>query len=233
MMWKKTLLDLQLEELKRCNVDHSLLHLLKNDMSNKGLEINKALIRVKVLHQYAKKGVRFCIDDKKDFGHSIKSVLGNLIFKQEHLNKVSDLAASIIQISDEYIKEKMSSRDDYNEMYSKELLHKINNILNDKKVKKLNFNKQFLLDIKLFIFGKASQAFQKLHDKFIQENDPKLCLEKLKPQYLSTFLSIFHKKDENQSRASQFGELCLKPAIIDHVFKHLGQKMVDKILSDC
>lgn len=192
LMWKKTLSDLQLEELKRCNVDHSLLHLLKSDMSKKGPDMNKALIRVKVLHQYAKKGVGFCIDDKKHMNDSIKSVLSNLICKQEH-NKVRDLAASIIRTSDEYIKEKMSSSDDYNEMFSKELLYMI--ILNDKNVKKLNFNKQFELDIKLFIFGKASKAFQKLHDKFIHENDPKRFLEKLKPQYLSILLMIFHKKD--------------------------------------
>ncbi|XP_040211928.1 up-regulator of cell proliferation-like [Rana temporaria] len=230
LMWKKTLSELQLEELRRCNVDHSLLLLLKNDMSSKGPEINRALIRVKVLQQYAKKGVRFCIDDKKHFDHSIKSVLRNLICKQEHIRKVSDLAASIIRTSDEYIKEKTSSRNDYNEMYAKELLHKINNIFNDKDVKKLNFNKQFELDIKLFIFGKASKAFQKLHDKFLHENDPKLCLKKLKPQYLSIFLMIFHKKDESRNRARQFCELCLKPAIIDYVFKHLGQKIVDEIL---
>ncbi|XP_073490874.1 up-regulator of cell proliferation-like [Aquarana catesbeiana] len=232
LMWKKTLLDLQLEELKGCDVDHSLLHLLKNDMSNKGPEINRALIRVKVLHQYAKKGVRFCVDDKKHMDKKhIKSVLSNLICKQEP-NKVRDLAASINRISDEYIKEKMSSRDDYNEMFSKELLYMINNILNDKDVKKLNFNKQFELDIKLFIFGKASKAFQKLHDKFIHENDPKRCLEKLKPQYLSILLMILHKKDESRSRASQFCELCLKPAIIDYVFKHLGQKFLDEILRE-
>ncbi|XP_077303265.1 up-regulator of cell proliferation-like [Lithobates pipiens] len=230
LMWKKTLSDLQLEELKRYNVDHSLLQLLKNDMSNKGPEINRALIRVKVLHQYAKKGVRFCIDDKKHFDRSFKSVLRNL-FKQEH-KKAKDLAASIIWTSNEYIKEKMSSSDDYNEMFSKELLRKINNILNDKDVKKLKFNKQFELDIKLFILGKASKAFQKLHDKFIHENDPKRCLEKLKPQYLSILLIVFHKKDESRSRARQFCELCLKPAIIDYVFKHLGQNLVDEMLRE-
>ncbi|XP_073491682.1 up-regulator of cell proliferation-like [Aquarana catesbeiana] len=231
-MWKNTLSDLQLEELTRCNVDHSLLHILTHDMSSKGPEINKVLIKVSDLHHYTKQGASFSIDEKKHFDQSVKSFVKNLIFNQEHIRKVNDLAVSIIRTSDEYIKEKISSSDDYNEMYSKELLHKINNMLNDKNVKKLNFNKQFELDIKLFIFGKASKAFQKLHDKFIHENDPKLCLEKLKPQYLSTFLSIFHKKDESRSRASQFCELCLKPAIMDYVFKHLGQKIVDDILTD-
>ncbi|XP_077303248.1 up-regulator of cell proliferation-like [Lithobates pipiens] len=232
LMWQKTLSDLQLEELKRCNVDHSILQFLKSEMCYKGPEINKTLIHVSDLQQYAKKGVKFCIDDKEHFDRSVRSFFSNLIFRQEHNKKTADLAASIIQTSDEYIKEKISSSDDYNDMYSKGLLHKINNILNGKDVKKLNFNKQFELDIKLFIFGKASQAFQKLHDQFIHENDPKLCLEKLKPQYLSTFLSIFHKKDECQTRASQFCELCLKPAIMDYVFKHLGQKIVDEILSE-
>ncbi|XP_073491200.1 interferon-induced very large GTPase 1-like [Aquarana catesbeiana] len=231
LMWKKMLSDLQMEELERCNVDHSLLHLLKNDMSNKGPQINEALIKMNDLHQqHAKQGDRFYIDDKKHFDDSIKSVLSNLISKQEHVMKVGDLAASIIQTSDEYINDKMSSSDDYNEMYSKELLYKINKMLNDKDVKKLNFNKQFELDIKLFIFAKASQAFQKLHDKFIHENDPKLCLEKLKEQYLSGF--IHGGKDKNLSIANRFCERCLKPAIMDYLFKHLGQKIVDEILGD-
>ncbi|XP_077303275.1 up-regulator of cell proliferation-like [Lithobates pipiens] len=232
LMWMKTLSDLQLEELRRCDVDHSLLHLLKNDMSSKGPHINEALIKINVLHQYARPGFRFCTEDERYFEHTFKSFLSNLIFRQEHNKKLRDLAASIIQTGDEYIKEKMSSIDDYNEIFAKELLHKINKILNRKDVKKLNFTAQFELDIKLFIFGKASQAFQNLHDKFLHENDPKLCLEKLKPQYWSTFLSIFHKKDECRSRARQFCELCLKPAITDYVFKQLGQKIVDAILSD-
>ncbi|KAM5151681.1 uncharacterized protein ACMZJ9_009920 [Mantella aurantiaca] len=232
LMWKKTLSDLQLDELRRCNVNHSILHLLKKDMSNKGPHINEALIKVSDLYQYAKPDDRFCTENKMYFDFSVKTAFKEIFVKQVGNKMISDLAASIIHTSDEYVKEKLSSSVDYNEMYAKEMLLVINNILNRKDVKKINFNAQFELDIKLFIFGKASQAFQKLHDKFIHENDPKLCLEKLKPQYLSTFLSIFHKKDECQSRASQFCELCLKPAIMDYIFKHLGQKIVDEVLND-
>ncbi|XP_073491673.1 up-regulator of cell proliferation-like [Aquarana catesbeiana] len=233
LMWKKTLSDLQLKELKRCNVDKSILLLLTHDMSSKGPHINEALIKVSDLHQLARQGTKFCTEEKRYFDLSCKAVLRNPIFvQQEHKKKISDLASSIIQTSEEYLKEKMSSRDDYNEMYSKELLHKINNILNHKDVKKLSFTTQFELDIKLFIFGKASQAFQKLHDRFIHENDPKLCLENIKSQYWSTFLSIFQEKDESRSRAIQFCELCLKPAIVDYIFKHLGQRIVDEILTE-
>ncbi|KAM5153053.1 up-regulator of cell proliferation-like [Mantella aurantiaca] len=232
LMWKKTLSDLQLEELRRCNVNRSTLHLLKNDMSNKGPHINEALIKVSDLYQYAKPGNKFCIENKMYFDFSIKTAIKEIFVKQEGNKMISDLAASIIRTSDEYVKEKLSSNGDYNEMYTREMLYKINNILSRKDVKKINFNAQFELDIKLFIFGKASRAFQKLHDKFIHENDPKLCLEKLKPQYLSTFLSIFQEKDKCRSRASQFCELCLKPAIKDYFFKHLGQKIVDEVLND-
>ncbi|XP_018428539.1 PREDICTED: up-regulator of cell proliferation-like [Nanorana parkeri] len=232
LMWKKTLSDMQLEQLTRNNLSQSILHLLKNDMTGRGPHINAALIKVNDLDQYAEEGVEFCAEDDKYFGLPLKSVFRNPIYvKQEYKQKIRDLAASIIQTSEEHVKEKMSSRDDYNEIHSKELLHRINQRLNSKDVKKLNVTAQFELDIKLFIFGKASQAFQKLHDQFIQENDPKMCIEKLKPQYLSTFLSIFHKKDECRSRAIQFCALCLKPAIMDYISKHLGQKIVDEILA--
>ncbi|XP_073491201.1 up-regulator of cell proliferation-like [Aquarana catesbeiana] len=231
LMWKKTIAELQFEELRRCDVDHSLLHLLRNDMQNRAPYINEALIKVNNLHHYGKQDIKFCREDRRYFDHSYKAVLKNLIFKQDCNKKISSLVESIMQTSDEYIKEKMSSSDDYNEMYSKELLHKVNKILNNRDARRLNFTAQFELDIKFLVFGKASLEFQKLHDKFIIKNDSKRCLEKLKPQYLSMFLSIFHKKDEYRNRARQFCELCLKPAIMDYIFKHLGQKIVDEILT--
>ncbi|XP_040211929.1 up-regulator of cell proliferation-like [Rana temporaria] len=229
LVWQKTLSELRLEELKRCNVDHSLLLLLKNDMSSKGPHINEALIKVKSLSQYANKGLTM---DRRYVDLAWTSVPRKSIFVQQELyGNIGALADSIIETSDKYIKE-ISSLEDYSEIYSKELLHKINTKLNSKDVKKFRFTSEFELDLKLFIFGKASQAFQKLHDKFLQENDPKLCLEKLKVRYLSTVLSMFHKKDQPSSRANRFCELCLKPAIIDYIFKHLGQKIMDEILTE-
>ncbi|XP_073490875.1 up-regulator of cell proliferation-like [Aquarana catesbeiana] len=230
LVWQKTLAEMQLEELKRCNVDTSILLLLKSDLSSKGPHINETLIKVKSLSQYANKGLTL---DSRHIDLAWTSFPRKSIFVQQELyGKIGALADSIIEMSDKYIKEKISSLEDYNEIYSKELLHMINTKLNSKDVKKFQFTSDFELDLKLLIFGKASQAFQKLHDKFLQENDPKLCLERLKDQYLSTVLSIPGGEHPTPSRANRFCELCLKLAIKDYLFKHLGQKIVDEILTE-
>ncbi|XP_068103308.1 up-regulator of cell proliferation-like [Hyperolius riggenbachi] len=229
-MWNKTLLDLPCEKLERRNVDLSILQLLINDMSIKGPQINEALTKIRGLYQYAE--LHFTMDKKYiEYPRSLISRL-SVFVQRDYYTKIENLAASIISLCDEYIKEKAASSGDYEEIYCKELLNMINAKLLSKDVKKLCFTPQFVLHVKLKIFGKASKAFQGLHDKFIQENDPILCLQELKPQYLSTFLSIFQKKDECRSRAVLFCDRCLKPAMMQYIFKHLGQKIVDHILGD-
>uniref|UniRef100_A0A8C5QBI4 VLIG-type G domain-containing protein n=1 Tax=Leptobrachium leishanense TaxID=445787 RepID=A0A8C5QBI4_9ANUR len=107
-----------------------------------------------------------------------------------------------------YVTEKVTTKSDYNDTYCQELLHMMDERLQDMNQKK----------------------FQEMHETFIQENDPKICLEKLKPQYLQTFLTIFQEKDQSQHRAKQFC-LCLKPAVTEYIYKHLGRDMVDDILT--
>ncbi|CAH2307932.1 Hypothetical predicted protein [Pelobates cultripes] len=70
-----------------------------------------------------------------------------------------------------------------------------------------------------------------MHDNYIQENDTNTCLDRLKPQYLAMFLSIYQEKDESKARAKDFCDLCLKPALTEYIYKHLGQEIVDDVLS--
>lgn len=197
-------------------------------MSVKGGGVNEYLYNVMSLDDY---GINPFVTDKSHVEWTIFSRDRNAIYiSQAHLDKIEGLAVTLIDMCDTYIKEKAGNTGDYDDTYYQELLHKINDKLKDKTSIKLHFSSKFELDIKLFIFGKASRAFQGIHDRFIQENDPKICLEKLKPQYLATFKSIFHEKDECQSRAKKFCELCLKPALTDYILRHLGKEIIDVIL---
>ncbi|KAM4024005.1 up-regulator of cell proliferation-like [Anomaloglossus baeobatrachus] len=231
VMWKKTLSDSQFEPLKRYDVKQAMLQHLKNDMSRKGPHINEILIKMKYFMENREQ--KFPID-KSHVDLSWTSFSQNPIFVSHELfDKIDNLAASLINMCEEYVSEKVKmTSEDYADVYCKELLHKINDKFQSKPVRKLHYTTQFELDIKSFIFSKASKKFQEMHDRFIQENDPKFCLEKLKPQYFSTFLSIFHKKDECRSRARRFCDLCLRPALTDYIFKHLGKKIVDDIMNN-
>ncbi|CAI9541169.1 unnamed protein product [Staurois parvus] len=196
-MWKKTLSDLQIEELTRRNIGQMILHQIKNEMGVKGGGINEDLISVMSLDDY---GINPFVPDKSHVEKTFFSSYRNVFFiSQAYLDKIEGLAMTLIDMCDTYIKEKAGTTGDYDDTYFQELLHMINYKLKDKTTHKCHFSPKFELDVKLFIFGRASRAFQGIHDRFIQGNDPKICLEKLKPQYLATFKSIFHEKDECQS----------------------------------
>ncbi|XP_040211937.1 up-regulator of cell proliferation-like [Rana temporaria] len=227
-MWKKTLSDLQIEELTRRNIGQMILQQLKNEMGVKGGGINEKLTKVMSLDDY---GINPFVPDKNHVESKFFSTNRNAIYtSQAHLDKIEGLVMTLKDMCDTYIKEKAVNTGDYDDSYFKELLHMINAKLKDETTAKIHFSSTFELDIKLFIFAIASRAFQGIHNRFIQENDPKICLEKLKPQYLAMFKSIFHEKDECQSRARKFSEDCLKPALTDYILQHLGKEIIDVIL---
>ncbi|XP_075037382.1 up-regulator of cell proliferation-like [Mixophyes fleayi] len=229
-MWNKTLSDLSMEGLTKRNIGQTMLHLLRNEMSVKGSGINETITNVRSFDDYRHREFNM---DKKYIDVGWFNLKRNKLYtSQENYDKVADLAACLIDIGDTYVTEKVKSPEDYNDTYCQELLHMINDKLEEENHKKVHFTSQFELDLKLLIFGRASQKFQKMHDTFIQENDPKICLEKLKPKYLSTFESILDEKDDCQNRAKAFCELCLKPALSEYILRHLGKEIIDEIIKD-
>ncbi|XP_063791248.1 interferon-induced very large GTPase 1-like [Pseudophryne corroboree] len=228
VMWNKTLQGLQIEALPKRNIGYTMLELLKKEMSVKGAGINEKLSDVMNLGNY--KDREFHMNEGHINPQKFKQIINVKKISQENMDKINNLAASLINICDKYVTEKENSNEDYNDTYCQELLRMINGKLEEKNSKKLHFSSLFELDMKLLIFGRASDTFQKMHDTFIQENDPKICLEKLKPVYLSTFESIFQEKDECRNRAKKFCELCLKPTLTEYILWHLGKEIMDEIV---
>ncbi|XP_077303424.1 interferon-induced very large GTPase 1-like isoform X2 [Lithobates pipiens] len=233
-MWEKTLSDLQVKKLKTHNVSGSMLQQLMNDMSNKGPAVNEHLLGVKDLADI--KQTDFKMDEKYIESGRIKKWTGKVLdkiglgSKNDCLDKINSVAQSLIDNCNKYIRGKVETGEDYCDNYCLELLHIVTTEIS-KESRNLHLSTEFELDIKLHILGKASREFQEMRDKFIRENDPKLCLEKLKPGYIATFISLFQEKDISQTKAKEFCERCLKTAMMDHVFHHLGQKIIDSIVS--
>ncbi|KAM4023998.1 up-regulator of cell proliferation-like [Anomaloglossus baeobatrachus] len=229
-MWEKTLTDLQIEKLKRCKVGDAVLRQLRNDMSRKGPEINEALLAEKTLAEHRTHFTTYESHiDLHWFSKIWEQVCGK---KKESYEKLHHFATSIIEMCDRNVSEMENTNEDYDDTYCQEVLQMINSQLEDEQNKSLHFTLQFELDIKLFIFRKASTRFQQMHNRFIERNDPKTCMDNLKMDYLTVFLNVFKAKDESQTRGKQFCEKCLSPAITDYVYNHLGKKMVDDILQD-
>ncbi|XP_073490882.1 up-regulator of cell proliferation-like [Aquarana catesbeiana] len=227
-MWERTLTDLQIEELKTHIVSRSMFNKLMNDMSNKGSAVNQHLLGVKDFANITQ--TDFKMDEKYIGKGWFTKLTDKFRSGNEHYEKINGFARSLIDNCNKYIREKVGTGEDYCDNYCLELLHMITTEIS-KQSGNLHLSTWFEVDIKLHILGKASRDFQKMHEKFIRENDPKVRLEKLKPGYLETFISIFQEKDIRQTKAKAFCERCLKPAMMDHVFHHLGQKIIDGIVS--
>ncbi|XP_075037381.1 interferon-induced very large GTPase 1-like [Mixophyes fleayi] len=216
-MWRETLATLQLSKLEKRNIDHIIILHLKQDMKCDDGSINNKLHNIFSLNEYKQ--------------NNFVMIPMHLCSKSsERMKLAGEIAVSLLNKCDHYVTECVSKKEDFNEIFSKELLKIINKRLNNHDVISLQTTKVFELDVKLHILGSAAWKFQKMHNDFVQKNDPSHCLQMLKPEYFSMFHSVFEKRNECQRRAEQFCDLCLKPAIIDHINKYLGKEIVEDIL---
>ncbi|XP_073491686.1 interferon-induced very large GTPase 1-like [Aquarana catesbeiana] len=215
MIWKSILDRLRLSKLERQNIEQIIIQQLTHDMKND----EQALKKLKTITSLAAYKEGFMINEIE--------LSSNF---SEEMTLIHDLASSLLQKCNDYVFKCVNTRENFNEMLSQELLRIINRTLNRQDVRHLTIIKGFELNLKLHILGNAAPEFQKMHNDFVQKNDPRSCLEMLRPEYFSIFQSVFEKRNECQRRAEQFCELCLKPAIIDHVNRHLGKEIVEEIL---
>ncbi|XP_031749401.1 interferon-induced very large GTPase 1-like isoform X1 [Xenopus tropicalis] len=224
-MWGSTIAELPKYFFKKFNVTKEMLLALKHDLSNKGSAIMEKILNIKCFDEFGKGEFQIKEQhvDMKWFSR-IKEYWTN----ECHI-KTDSLASCLIKKCSDYVTKKDNTGGDYDGTYCQELLNIINERLRDKDVKNLHINNQFDLDIKLHILGDAARRFQMMHERFLK-TDPMLCLGTLKPHYFTTFKHLFQEKDETQSRAKQFCELCLKPAITKQIYEHLGKDIVDDIL---
>uniref|UniRef100_A0A8C3STI0 VLIG-type G domain-containing protein n=1 Tax=Chelydra serpentina TaxID=8475 RepID=A0A8C3STI0_CHESE len=224
-MWKEAVSELKLISLQKCQVSQDLDFQLRKDLENRGSKVRWKLQEAGNLCSYRIKS--FIVDNEyldltcfRDMRES---------FTEEYRHKAEKLAHSLMDKCHRYIKEKVSSKADYDETYGRELLQMINERLQQEDVPNLHTKVSFEVELKLHILGEAARAFQEMHENFIKENDPQERLEKLKSQYLSTFINRYLEKDSCQQRARHFCEHCLKPALAEHVNKRLGIRIVDDL----
>ncbi|KAM4632073.1 up-regulator of cell proliferation-like [Discoglossus pictus] len=237
-MWHNTLAGYQISSFTKQNVDQSMLQQLRKEMSNKGSSINERLLKIKSLSEFSQKPFTMqdeyidlewykkCVDKVWYQAAGVKD-----FYRQEYNFKTNDLAASLLERCSTYITEKVSTKEDYHETFCQELLNMVNERIRQKDVYNLQTTVLFELDLKILILGRAALMLQKMHDDFVQKNDPMICLAILKSEYFSTFKNIIHKTDECRNRAQRFCELCHKPALAEYVNNHLGKEIVNDILS--
>ncbi|XP_005755113.1 interferon-induced very large GTPase 1-like [Pundamilia nyererei] len=163
------------------------------------------------------------------FYNKFKHKLSKMFNIQDHTMAVQQLADSIINFCTQFVSEKMESRNNYHETYIQEILHMIDGSLQYNHDVKTDI--EFEVSLKQHICGFAAREFQKMHEDFIQANDPYRCLMKNKEKFREDFKDIFNKRDQCQKKAEEFTNKCLKPAVEDFVNRSLGPNIIDDMLT--
>ncbi|XP_039993697.1 up-regulator of cell proliferation-like [Xiphias gladius] len=150
--------------------------------------------------------------------------------KNDKKTDLQRLAESIIESCTQFVLDKAKTNTDYNDGFTIELLEKIDSSLQGSLEQ---WQSEFEIDLKLHICGIASREFLKMQENTSVNMDPKRHLEKKKTQYLSDFLDLYKKRDHCQRKASDFVQLCIKPAVKQYICRSLGVDIVDEILTSC
>ncbi|XP_043952746.1 up-regulator of cell proliferation-like [Gambusia affinis] len=223
-MWTETLKTLAFSEQQTSNIFTSVSHQLRTNLSPKGSHACELL---------SKKSLKDC--GLEHFTYKHKEVGENSVtafrelFTWTNLTKARrKIVDSIFSACNECISDQIKRKTNYHNTYIQEILQII-----DEKLNKADANKdiEFEVSLKQYICGSAARMFQKMHEEFIQENDPYKSLQKNKKKFCTDFKDVFHKRDQCQKKAEEFTNQSLKPAIENFIYCSLGVDIVDKMMT--
>eukprot|EP00063_Salmo_salar_P090474 XP_014065309.1 PREDICTED: interferon-induced very large GTPase 1-like [Salmo salar] len=221
IMWKKSLSDIHFKGLPRRDVAQDAFLMLRGNLRTRGGLVNKMLVRNNLVDC----GKEVFVVETGGFGEKCVAFLMHLGINHNR-KKLQEFCVNIITQCQLFITQKVENKTDYHDTYIKELLKKIDESLQHKNVK---ISEECEVSLKLHICGRAAREFQKMHDDFIEVNDPRKCLEQSKSKYLTEFKDLFHNRDQCQKKAEDFTKLCLQPAVQDYVTKMIGPDVVDEV----
>uniref|UniRef100_A0A3Q2VST3 Si:dkey-85k7.12 n=1 Tax=Haplochromis burtoni TaxID=8153 RepID=A0A3Q2VST3_HAPBU len=151
----------------------------------------------------------------------------NFFLGQDDIMAAQHLADSIIAACTDLVNEQVKRKNNYHDTYIQEILNVIDEKLKNHQDVKINI--EFEVSLKQHICGFAARTFQKMHEDFIEENDPYRCLIKNKEKFHDDFKDVFHERDQCQKKAEEFTNRCLKPAVEDFVNRSLGPDIIDEM----
>ncbi|MED6258932.1 hypothetical protein ATANTOWER_014517 [Ataeniobius toweri] len=223
-MWTETLNTLAFYEQQTSNVFTSVSLQLRTNVSHKGSHACELL---------SKKNLQDCglvpfINTPKGVRKNIKNKVKGWWTWTDPVKARQETADSIISACNDSVSDKIKKKTNYHDTYIQEILHIIDERLSNADV---DTDIEFEVSLKQHICGSAAKEFQKMHEDFIQENDPYRCLQKNKEKFCTAFKDVFHERDQCQKKAEEFTNQCLKPAVEDFIHRSLGLNIIDEMLT--
>uniref|UniRef100_A0A3B5Q336 Up-regulator of cell proliferation-like n=1 Tax=Xiphophorus maculatus TaxID=8083 RepID=A0A3B5Q336_XIPMA len=186
-MWTETLRTLAFSEQQTSNIFTSVSHQLQTNLSPKGSHACELL---------SKKSLKDCglepfTYKPKGVGENLRTALRQIFTWTDLIRARQKIADRITSACNDHISDKVKRKTNYHDTYIQEILHFIDEKLNKADV---DIDMEFEVSLKQHICGSAARKFQKMHEEFIQENDPYRCLQKNKERFCTDFKDVFHKR---------------------------------------
>ncbi|MEQ2287773.1 hypothetical protein AMECASPLE_015974 [Ameca splendens] len=218
--WKKTVNSMSFSGQKPSNIFGKVSDHLRRHLSQKGSYACK-LVSEESLRESELESFKYTPDG---FIERTKQLFRQW-FKLKDPTKVrQQVADSIISASIECVSDKMKRKSDYHETYIEEIFQII-----DEKLNNVDSDTEFEVSLKQHICGFAAKMFQKMHEDFIQENDPHTLLLQSKKTFCANFKAVFSEQDQCQKKAVEFTNKCLQPAVEKFIYSSLGPDIVDEM----
>ena len=231
-MWKKTVKKLSFSKQKPKNVSTSVSHFLRKNLEAKGSHACELL---------SQRNLQDCgktpfIYEAKGLLEIVQKKVSNYLPIQDPTIRLQKIADNIIAECIQYVKEKGKTEEpeadarktkDYSEAYIQEILRIIDERL--QKHEDVTVDIEFEVSLKQHICGIAARHFQTMHEDFLKENDPHLCLNRNREKFCDSFKDVFNQRDQSQKKAEEFTEQCLKPAVENYVYSKLGPDIIHEM----
>ncbi|KAL3046611.1 hypothetical protein OYC64_004571 [Pagothenia borchgrevinki] len=212
-MWTETVKELSFTKMKVEDIFTSVSHHLRTNLSTKGGHASDLL---------SKKSLRECGQDPFKYTAQGLVWLKGLFSPTK---AVQQIAVGIIKVCSQFVTVKVQRKSNYDDTYIDEILNMIDERLQDKVGTDITFE----VSLKQHICGDAARMFQKMHEDFLHEKDPYICLNENKEKFLADFKDVFHHVDQCQKKAEEFTDRCLKPAVEDFVNRSLGPDIIGEM----
>ncbi|XP_071264193.1 interferon-induced very large GTPase 1-like isoform X2 [Salvelinus alpinus] len=222
IMWRNTLSEITFKGLPSRDVAQDTFLMLRDNLTTRGSHVNKMVVGTRLVDC----GRKAFVLESASWWQPAKNI-AKYDDPNYHRKKLQDLCDDIIRQCQEFITLRVKSKTDYHDTHIKELLRIVDKTLQQHTQVKVS--EECEVSLKQHICGRAAREFQKMHDDFIEVNDPRKCLEKSKKKYLTEFIDLFHNRDQCQKKAGDFTKLCLEPAVQDYVTRLIGPDVIDEV----
>ncbi|XP_019203368.1 up-regulator of cell proliferation-like [Oreochromis niloticus] len=217
-IWNVTLKKLSSSEQKTTDVFNNVSQCLKINLSRSSVTYP------------SQKSLQDC--GREPFKYTSEKILHRVakwFNTDDHIMAVQKLSDNIIRDCTQFVSETVKSKNNYSDTYIQEILHIIDEKLQNNQDVKTKI--EFEVSLKQHICGFAAREFQKMHKAFIQANDPYRYLMKNKEKFRDDFIDVFHERDQCQKKAEEFTNKCLKPAVEVFINRFLGPDIIGEMMT--